>query len=264
MDKPVIGVCTAHKGGTIPWFFFRLNIFLAGGTPLRITPEKPSSIEAVDGLIVSGGADISAELYAENAATEIIKKSKENSPDKNLFEIIFNSVLGITAYLLRSIFGLKQAPYEAAQRDKLESLLLREAIEHDIPVLGICRGMQMLNVIKGGTLYQEVADVYEDVHHPYTVLPHKRILVKEGSKLQEILKATNVQVNALHHQAVNILGEDLSISATDENDMVEAIEAETGFILGVQWHPEFLISSKQQRNLFKSLVTASKKSIGSH
>ncbi|GKT30663.1 putative multi-domain containing protein, partial [Aduncisulcus paluster] len=91
----------------------------------------------------------------------------------------FQSSVAVLAFGLRKILGLKRAPGEARERDALEAMLIREALENDIPLLGVCRGMQLINVVKGGSLHQEIADVYEDVSNPQTVLPHKKYQSKK-------------------------------------------------------------------------------------
>ena len=269
MPKPRIGVCTPHRGGLIPWIFFWLNIRLAGGTPVRITPHRPlpqreeTTRPMLDGLIVGGGADIAPNMYGEKEQLAI--KINTSIGSATLAQYFYRwLLLGIAflMYILRRVCGLKQSPQtakkEAHKRDALEAPLIQAALEHNIPVLGVCRGMQLLNVVLGGTLHQEIADVYEDVRHPYTVLPHKRIKIQRCSKLAHILRRTTTKVNALHHQSINKLGEGLCIVAQSQSGIVEAIETQgTAFVLGVQWHPEFMIQFKSQRRIFHALVDAS-------
>ena len=258
MKKVRIGVCTPDKGGAIPWLFFKLNVFLAGGIPFRITPDKPATIDDMDGLIISGGADIAPKLYgAQSHSEEIVKEAKQAVEGQFWFrKLIRFAVLGCI-YALRRMFGLKHASEEAVKRDDLEFALIIAALKKQVPLLGVCRGMQLLNVVQGGTLYLDLADAYEDVSNPYTVFPYKEISVQENSKLGAILGQSKIRVNSMHHQAVDRLGSGLKVVAEDGHGIVEAIEIENGcFALGVQWHPEFLVQFKSQRNIFKGLVDA--------
>ena len=258
MRKVRIGVCTSDEGGTVPWIFFWLNIRIAGGSPFRITPEKPASIEALDGLIVAGGADIAPDLYGkDNYSKKITEQAKQAVKEKFWMKEMMSLALGVGTYILRRIFGLTHAPAEAAKRDQLEAPLINKAVKRGVPVLGVCRGMQLLNVVMGGTLHQEIADIYEDVSHPYTVLPYKTIMVHKKSLLERLVGKSKIRVNAMHHQAVNKVAAGLSVVAEDKHGIIEAIEFQNNcFAIGVQWHPEFLLLSKSQRNIFRGLVMA--------
>jgi|WetSurSiteA1Bulk_404760.scaffolds.fasta_scaffold18659_2 putative glutamine amidotransferase len=131
-----------------------------------------------------------------------------------------------------------------ARRDRLETGLIDLAFELGIPILGICRGQQILNIVKGGSLYsdipafiQEPLEHYSesgDVWHPVSIDP--------GSLLFRLSRTTNGSVNSSHHQAINRIGDDLSASAVSSDGLAEAIEfkhaANHPFCLAVQWHPE--------------------------
>ena len=132
---------------------------------------------------------------------------------------------------------------------------MREAIATDLPVLCICRGMQMLNVVCGGDLAQHVQDhprargFDEDVHE---------VVVHPATKLAEVLGCERKQVNSRHHQAVKRLGEGLRVSAVAEDGVVEGIELpEARFVLGVQWHPEDRVARDgADASLFSALLRA--------
>lgn len=258
MSKIRIGVSTSEKGGTIPWMFFGLNVLLAGGVPFRITPDNPATVDDLDGLIIAGGADIAPKLYGAESSKKILKEAKQAVKSEVWLRKLIRLAAGGGVYLLRRFFGLKQALGDTGRRDELEYYLIRSALEKRVPLLGVCRGMQLLNVVLGGTLYQEIADVYEDVSHPYTVLPYKAVRIQDGSMLGRILGRNTVRVNSMHHQAVDRIGSGLKVVAEDNLGIIEAIEMEDGFTLGVQWHPEFLVQYKSQRNIFKDLVAACK------
>jgi gamma-glutamyl-gamma-aminobutyrate hydrolase PuuD len=161
----------------------------------------------LDGLVLQGGADVSPQSYSE-AATR-----PEWSGDR--------------------------------ARDMYELELLHEFIEADKPVLGICRGCQLINVAFGGSLYQDIAsDVPEAIVHVNDLYDsHRhRIIFPEGSSLHDMFtdKASPL-VNSIHHQAVKTLGRDLSVEAISTDDqIIEAIRyRKANFVMGLQWHPEF-------------------------
>ena len=146
------------------------------------------------------------------------------------------------------------------QRDKLELILIRCAIEKGMPILGICRGMQMLNVALGGTLYQDVAQQYGDkLLHPRHDIPagdaHGMRLV-EGTLLRSVIGMDECPVNIRHHQAVRDLAPGMRASAFAPDGLVEGMEAADGRpILAVQWHPESLFRRlPEQARLFRWLV----------
>ena len=143
-------------------------------------------------------------------------------------------------------------------RDELESDVLRGSFGRGIPILGICRGSQMLNVVLGGTLHQDAYEVYDSRHYR-TILPRKRVQIGEETLLARSARATCLYVNALHSQSVDRLGEGLRVAARDDGGMVQAVERISDpFALGVQWHPEHLIYRRAHRRLFRSLVAAAK------
>ncbi len=179
-------------------------------------------MEPLDGLVIGGGDDIGAEIYGGQVLPDV-----RIDPD----------------------------------RDRLELDLLKGALPSGLPVLGICRGSQMINVALGGTLHTDIYAVYEQAPKMRTVLPKKRVSIMPGTRLDRILCCNPCQVNALHHQSVDRLGKGLAIAAQDESGIVQAIEAEAGpFLLGVQWHPELLFWKAQQQRLFSALVDAARQS----
>ncbi|MFW5499865.1 MULTISPECIES: gamma-glutamyl-gamma-aminobutyrate hydrolase family protein [unclassified Maridesulfovibrio] len=258
-SPPHIGVSTPARGGMAAWLFFWLNIRLAGGVPDRITPDNYHAQRKFDGLIIGGGADIDPALYGEDKLKEILEKSGfGNFRFRDIPRKVFQSLVAVLAFGLRKILGMKQAPGEDRKRDALEVMLINEALENDTPLLGVCRGMQLINVVKGGSLHQEIADVYEDVSNPQTVLPYKKISVKDDSMLADVLGRTSPYVNALHHQSINEVGQELEVVAECDAGIIQAVEGRNNsFLLGVQWHPEYLVQYRSQRRIFKALVNAS-------
>jgi len=157
-------------------------------------------------------------------------------------------------------------------RDRVELQLTRWAIEDRKPILGLCRGIQVMNVALGGTLYQDLAaQVPEAIKHDYFPtagferdhLAHDVALVR-GSRLAQVFETDRVAVNSMHHQGLKDLGEDLVPSALAPDGLVEAVEmAGPGFVMGVQWHPEVLESrDPRTRALFAAFIEASRRFAG--
>jgi putative glutamine amidotransferase len=145
--------------------------------------------------------------------------------------------------------------------DEYELALLAGAAERDLPVLGICRGMQALNVSRGGTLVQHLPDRTElghrQAHAPFE--PAHTVSVARGSLLQRLSGAIGLEVNSYHHQAIDRLGSGLRVCATAPDSTIEAVwDPAARFCLGVQWHPEVLTHRPEQAQLFASLVAAAR------
>jgi len=164
-------------------------------------------------------------------------------------------------------YGARRKPHthrSATSRDAMEQALVRAAVAADKPILGICRGMQSLNVALGGTLHQDILAEYPDqglLHvqkRPFD-MPAHMVEVVEGSKLEKLVGATRLGVNTIHHQSIAKLGEGLVVSAVSPDDgIVEAIEMpDAHFVVGVQWHPEHMWRRRpHSKRLFRALVEA--------
>ena len=157
-------------------------------------------------------------------------------------------------------------PAEAG-RDDYEIELVRRAIDADLPIFAICRGIQVLNVARGGTLVQHIpAEVDGNIEHvikePRFALAHD-IRTAPGSLVERLMRAgvdtpEHCAVNSRHHQAVKVLGEGLVASATAPDGVIEAIEDPSRrFCLGVQWHPENFYRTGEFRSLFEGFIAAS-------
>lgn len=219
--RPCIGVTTSRRTGWRVFPFSALNIWLAGGRALRWDSGRKADLASVQGLVVGGGDDVSPMLYHG----ELVAEARLD-PD----------------------------------RDALERRLVLEALAAGKPVLGICRGAQMLNIAQGGNLHQRAYDHYTDSHHFRTILPRKTVSVLPDTGLARIAGTAPMRVNALHSQAVDRLGDGMRVAARDEGGMIQAIERITPpFAVGVQWHPEYLFYARRQRALFRALVEAAKR-----
>jgi putative glutamine amidotransferase len=156
------------------------------------------------------------------------------------------------------VSGEAKARYDP-QRDAYELDMLRRALDVGIPVLGICRGAQLLNVALGGTLHQDTRPIYKNSAQRTSIFPVHSISIEGDSRLSSLINAPSCRVNNLHHQAVDRCGEGLVAVAHDEHGIIEAIEsAGDHFILGVQWHPEYMPYRPEQRALFSGFVEAAR------
>jgi putative glutamine amidotransferase len=234
MSRPIIGVTldSEEPGGysKLPWYALRQNyseaVVRAGGLPILLpheTSQVPAYLEAIDGLIVTGGAfDVDPSLFGE----------AERHPTVKL----------------------------KAQRTDFEWKITERAIERDLPVFGICGGQQLLNVVLGGTLIQHIPDelpkaLPHEQPNPRTEPGHKVSLVP-GTLLHRICGTAELAVNSAHHQAAKATGPGVVVNARAEDGVIEGIEdPRRRFCLGVQWHPEYSISSGDQK-LFDAFVAA--------
>lgn len=236
--KPVIGITTfnEHKEqrqyNSVDCNYIN-SIILAGGLPvlLPIIDNKEDIKEYlnnIDGLIFSGGEDILPAIYGENPINE-----------------------------LRAI---------STKRDSFEIELFKLAYDMDKPILGICRGIQLINVASGGTLYQDIYTQRENTlgHSPTKIERNSLyhfIDIEKGSKLSDIFNEEKIMVNSFHHQSVKNVSQEFKITARSYDGIIEAIEAKNKkFVVGVQWHPEALvINHKEFAKLFEQLIDAAKR-----
>jgi putative glutamine amidotransferase len=209
----------------------------AGGVPLMIPlmPDDEESTramyDALDAIFLPGGADLDPASYGEPR--------------------------------------LPGCDRSDALRDQLELMLVRWALEDGKPVLGVCRGLQILNVAAGGTLYQDIAtqmpdavkhDYFPGQGHPRDYLAHSVELTVPGSRLSALCGAGELRVNSLHHQGIKQLGAGLIVTAVAEDGLVEAVErhpADDHYVVAVQWHPEALYHVDAcARALFDTFIAA--------
>lgn len=207
MRKPVIGITTDIKDEHfVIEEKYAHAVIKAGGTPLLIpsvtgNPELAvETMAAIDGLLLPGSRDMDPKFYNEEPHPKLRPMSLE--------------------------------------RTETEFSVLSRAIAVGVPVLGICGGMQLINVYYEGSLFQDIYEFLPDA------LPHEKgsvhdIEVKQGTVLHEIAGEKNFPVKSYHHQSVKEVGEGLRVNAVTSDGIIEGIESEKhSFILGVQWHPE--------------------------
>ena len=207
----------------------------AGGAPVVLPPTGDEGaaeavIHSLDGLLLSGGSDLDPGYYGEEPVLE----------------------LGVTL----------------PERDAFEMALVRLALRRGMPVFGICRGMQVLNVALAGTLYQDLPSQWEgDVlkHRQDTPKwqPTHEVRVREGSYIAEVMGREVVKVNSYHHQGVRVLAEGLVATGHSSDGVIEALEARDlseRWLLGVQWHAEAMRGAgPQQERLFEAHVSAAER-----
>jgi gamma-glutamyl-gamma-aminobutyrate hydrolase PuuD len=224
--RPLVGITTyvtAARFGAwdteaalVPGDYVRA-VERAGGRPLLVPPSEQGvdeTLDAVDGLIFSGGSDLEPGLYGQDPHPE---------------------THGVVP-----------------ERDRAELALLTAALERDLPVLAICRGSQVLNVALGGDLVQHLPDLVGHEQHKHTpgVFADHDVDVENGTRLAALL-GDRAPVKSHHHQGFGRLGDGLRASARAEDGAVEAVEAsERRFALGVLWHPE----AGEDTKLFEALV----------
>jgi gamma-glutamyl-gamma-aminobutyrate hydrolase PuuD len=216
--RPIIGITKPERGDTLAYLAMKLAIWLAGGDPVKVTARAPRDPHTIDGLIFGGGADVYPKRY-------------QGTPKG----------------------GYR---YDLARGD-MEASWALAARRHDLPVLGVCRGAQMLNVLAGGTLHMDLSEFEHG--RAETALrrffQRFRVRVRYKTRLAEATKCASMRVNAIHSQAIDRLGAGLTVSAREANGVIQAIEDPSkSFWLGVQFHPEFLIYRAPFRRLFRALV----------
>ncbi|MFI7111093.1 gamma-glutamyl-gamma-aminobutyrate hydrolase family protein [Nonomuraea sp. NPDC050227] len=214
MTRPVIGVTTYVEPARftvwdlpvalLPYMYVE-KIVQAGGQPVLLPPagDPAQVVGRLDGLVLAGGGDVDPARYGRAAH--------------------------------------ERTGYVREFRDEAEFALLAAALKAGLPFLGICRGLQVLNVLLGGTLHQHLPDVTGHTGHSPAPgeFGHLPVTPVPGSRLAKVLGTDPVAVPHYHHQAIDRLGRGLTVTATAGDGTIEAVELDSGrFAVAVQWHPE--------------------------
>lgn len=218
--KPLIAVTGPHKRLRFGWWATRFMLWLCGARSVYVTAHLPMPTHPIHGIVVGGGDDIVPEHYGG-------KLHPKRSYDM--------------------------------ERDRFEITMIQQALEANIPMMGICRGAQLINVVSGGTLHQDIRPLRQHTSNRRSIHPVKWVQLEKVSRLRGYLQLPKLKVNSLHDQAIDRLGQGLSVIGCDRDGFIQAIEGQYGFLLGVQWHPEYLPYRKEQRNLFQLFTDAAKR-----
>ena len=234
MTKPIIGIASdvQQVEGARDRAFVYVTYVEAlrryGAIPLLIPPQPENAaeiVEGLDGIVLAGGDDCDPQLYGEERHPSV----EPGDP----------------------------------RRQKNDLTLARVARERGIPTLGICLGMQMMNVAAGGTLLQDI-DSHLDTDIRHASIPEDRgrhdVILQEGTRLSGILPDVELNVNSSHHQAIGRVGEGLRITAHAPDGIIEGLEdPRHPFYLGVQWHPEDMNGEGSAASLFGAFLEAARK-----
>lgn len=194
---------------------------LGGMEPLAVSVRDSISLDGAEGLLLMGGTDVNPARYGASAHSET------DQPDD--------------------------------ERDDIELRLIAQALERDLPILAICRGLQILNVHHGGTLIQHLSSPAHAAHSEDKSEPAHVVRFEPGTLLRNVTGAESWEVNSRHHQAVDRVGSGLQVSARDEDDgVIEGLERpDRRFVLAVQWHPEDqVLAHPEQLRLFERFADA--------
>ncbi len=220
IGRPRVLVTGPHRKLRYAWWATHLQLLMAGLNASYRTAETPDIPSGIQGVVIGGGNDIEPEHYG-----------------------------------LPSAAGRSYDP----ERDAFEMRVLRFALDSNIPILGICRGAQLINVVEGGSLYEDIRPWRKRTPNRFTALPVKRAYFEPGTTLRTELQRSSTRINSLHNQAMDKIAEPLRVAAHDADDFVQAIEMpDREFVLGVQWHPEYMPYDATQRKLFQLFAAAVK------
>lgn len=234
MHKPLIALTASHdiKSNKLSMRLTYANaIRHCGGLPV-ILPSELSDEEAkhyaesLDGILFSGGPDLYPFLFGEE-----------------------------------TLAGCKDVSF---LRDKTEMLLFSCFYEKKKPILGICRGIQLINVALGGTIYQDIVSQRSELpkiahNQPFVYSqPAHTVSLQKHTYLEKITGTSSLKVNSVHHQAIKDVAKELIVSARSSDGLIEAVEKpDYPYLIGVQWHPEYLFdTSEDAKKLFHSFVSA--------
>ena len=216
--RVIIGVTGPSRGIPWAWWATRWHLHRAGAVAKRLNAAIGQPGDDVAGFVIGGGNDIDPAIYGGDVSS---------------------------------------SPSIDSVRDEYELEVLKQADRRGIPVIGICRGAQLINVHRGGTLVSDLSNVRVHTSNKGTLLPRKAVSIDANSRLAGLIGSEATRVNSLHHQAVERTGDGLVVCATDRDEIVQGIESTEGpWRVGVQWHPEYMPQRRDQRKLFDGFVAA--------
>lgn len=219
--RPVVVVTGPHRRLRFGWWATRFMLWLQGIRALYLTSRSSFPTEPVSGIVIGGGNDIEPEHYGEARLAERLY-----DPERDIFEMA----------------------------------MIRRAMQDNIPMLGICRGAQLINVVFGGSLLLDIRAQRRLTPNINTTRPVKWVELDRNSRLYQQAQLSRIKVNSLHRQAIGQVGDGLTVIGRDEDGFVQAVEGTFGFLLGVQWHPEYLPYMSSQRRLFRLFAQAVRES----
>lgn len=236
---PIIGITTrprtiATSGGQLGadtlQHTYRDSVVRGGGVPLPLSPVASDHVglllDRIDGLVLTGGGDVAPDAYGGTR--------------------------------IEAMYGIDE------ERDTFEFALTLGARERRMPVLAICRGLQVVNVALGGTLIEDIPSFNGSSHHAVrgegVFSPHQQVTLEEGSLMARVVDSTHLRVNSIHHQAIRDVALGLRVVGRSADGIIEAVQSEDdGWpLLAVQWHPEYLgdAGDGASRALFSALASA--------
>ncbi len=211
-----VGVTGNGSRWSPSWWCTSLALRLVGAVPERISVRHAPSGAPLAAIIIGGGDDISPEHYGGDINAQV---------------------------------RLDPA------RDELEIGWIKRALDERIRLLGICRGAQLINVVLGGTLHEDIRDMRRLTYNRPGILPTKQVALVRGSRLVDILGTARLRVNSLHHQAIKDTGKAIRVVGRDLDQITQAVECtDERAIIGVQWHPEYLFYLPAQLRIFRWLI----------
>jgi putative glutamine amidotransferase len=234
LTKPIIGIGSdvlrieGQRDRAFVYLTYVDALRRAGAVPVLIPPQPENAAElaqGLDGILLAGGEDCDPELYGQERHPKVVELMDE-------------------------------------RRQSNDVTLAKVARERGIPTLGICLGLQVMNVAAGGTLVQDIdSDVETEIQH--ASLPEDRVrhdvIIEQGTKLASIVPAVELNVNSSHHQAVSTVADGLRVTAHAPDGIVEGLEdPRHPFYVGVQWHPEDMTEEGSASTLFGAFVDAAR------